>query len=180
LYVIYHGIIFLIGYGPSNGLNFILNSFGPVSLKKTSNKFLIAITNENNHFDVYKENYFIEPGNSYTYTILASQIITNSRFESMSQADRNCSLPNENHDLKMVNKYSKSACEYECAISFAMNQCGCIPWSLPKTLASEKLPLCDLKVNSCFDQILRNFSTLDCGCMSGWNYSIQNPNKEID
>jgi Amiloride-sensitive sodium channel len=154
-------------YGPSNGLNFVLNSFGPISLEKKSKTFLMAITNENNHFDIYKDNYFIEPGNIYTYNIIASQIITSNEFDLMSQAERNCSLPDESHKLKLVNKYSKSACEYECAISFAMIQCGCIPWNLPKTLASEKLPICDLGVNNCFDQALRNFSTLGCGCQSG-------------
>ncbi len=85
----------------------------------------------------------------------------------MSQADRNCILPDENQSINLLNKYSKSACEYECAISFSMNQCGCIPWNMPKNQAAEKLPLCELKADNCYEQMIRNFSTLDCGCKSG-------------
>ena len=116
---------------------------------------------------MHQQNYFIEPGNSYTYTILASQITTNSRFEDMTPVDRNCSLPAESQQLNMFKEYSKSACEYECALKFAAQACGCLPWNLPNnTVAADKLPLCN-QTNDCFDFALRNFSTLNCGCRSG-------------
>jgi hypothetical protein len=90
----------------------------------------------------------------------------------MSQADRNCILPDENQSISLLNKYSKSACEYECAISFSMNQCGCIPWNMPRNQAAETLPLCELKADNCYEQMLRNFSTLDCGCKSGMSTNL--------
>ena len=48
---------YLLGYGPSNGLSFILNFFNPGSNKTATEgrKFQLSITNENNHFDIYKQ-----------------------------------------------------------------------------------------------------------------------------
>ena len=162
------------GYGPSNGLNFVVNSFETSSSDRSSKNVLLSITNENNPFDIFKQNYFIEPGNSYTYTVLANQIITNERFEAMKPQERSCSLPNENGLQSLTNKYSKSACEYQCAIKHAIQECKCLPWNIPQS-SNENLPFCDLNSNNCFDLTLNTFSTQDCGCPSdcfGTSFSV--------
>ena len=40
---------------------------------------IISITNENNPFDIFKQNYIIEPGNFYTYRVVANQVFDNSK-----------------------------------------------------------------------------------------------------
>jgi len=155
-----------IGYGPSNGFNFILNSFEYVGSKRSSNNFIMSITNENNPYDVYKENYIIEPGHLYTFRILANQVITNERFNGLNQASRNCSLPHESVMLNLTQNYSKSACEYECAIRNAINHCNCTPWNVPRT-SMESPTFCDIsRDNNCFEEKMKNISTLECGCPS--------------
>ena len=90
------------GFGPSNGLNFVVNFFEPYDAQRSSKNFILSITNENNPFDIFKENYVLEPGNIYTYRVVASQIGATERFNEMDAKSRNCSLPHEKGSL--VNK----------------------------------------------------------------------------
>jgi hypothetical protein len=83
------------GYGSSNGLNFILNSFEPYSLQRSSKNFILSISNENNAFDVFQQKFIISPGYSYTFKVVAAQTVTTERFDSMDVADRGCFLPGE-------------------------------------------------------------------------------------
>ena len=87
------------GFGPSNGLNFVVNSFEPYDAQRSSKNFILSITNENNPFDIFKQNYVIEPGNIYTYRVVASQIGATDRFSEMDAKNRNCSLPHEKGSL---------------------------------------------------------------------------------
>lgn len=50
------------GFGPSHGYSFILNYFDLFLRETPFAKFQLSITNENNPFDVYINNYVIEPG----------------------------------------------------------------------------------------------------------------------
>jgi hypothetical protein len=54
----------------------------------------------------------------------------------MKQSDRKCLLPTENKKMKLLQRYSKSGCEYECAIGKAALDCGCFPWNIPKMFYS--------------------------------------------
>jgi hypothetical protein len=87
------------GFGPSNGLNFVVNSFEPYDSQRSSKNFILSITNENNPFDIFKQNHVIEPGNVYTYKVVASQIGATDRFNEMDYKNRNCSLPHEKGNL---------------------------------------------------------------------------------
>ena len=84
------------GYGSSNGLNFIVNSFEPYSLQRSSKNSVISITNENNAFDIFQQKFIISPGYSYTFKVVATQTVTTERFNSMDVADRGCLLPGDN------------------------------------------------------------------------------------
>jgi hypothetical protein len=84
-----------LGIGPNNGLNFVLNAFESFSAARSTKNFILSITNENNPFDILKQNYIIEPGNAYTYRVIANQIGTTDRFNAMDPVDRGCSLPHE-------------------------------------------------------------------------------------
>ena len=77
--------------------------FNMVSCSKTSTKnFILSITNENNPFDIFKQSYIIEPGNVYTYRVIANQIVGTDRFNAMEPVDRGCSLP---HETGLLVKY---------------------------------------------------------------------------
>ncbi len=43
------------GFGPNNGLNFLLNSFESFSASRSTKNFILSITNENNPFDIFKQ-----------------------------------------------------------------------------------------------------------------------------
>jgi hypothetical protein len=114
----------------------------------------MSITNENNPFDVYKQNYLIEPGRFYMFRVLASQMVTTNKFDLLDVSLRNCSLPSENRNLKLFQKYSKSGCEYECSIEQAIQKCQCISWSIPQVF-EQQLPYCSLYEKDCFDEALK-------------------------
>ena len=61
------------GYGSTKGFNIILNSFESFKSQRTSNQFVIAITNENNHYDIIRHSFNLLPGHEYTFRIMASQ-----------------------------------------------------------------------------------------------------------
>ena len=178
---IYQSLINPSGFGPSNGLNFILNSFehnliasSSLLYERLSPNFILSISNEFNPYDVYKQNYFIEPGNIYTYRILANQITTTERFEDMEPASRNCSLPKESKNLNFTKSYSKSACEYECAVENAKKECSMIPWYIPR-LENDKQRFATNYDKKCFDDAIAKFSTSECNCKSdcsGTSFSV--------
>ena len=62
------------GFGSANGLNFILNAHEPFSQQRSSKNFILSISNENNPYDIYEHNFVIEPGNFYTFKVLANQV----------------------------------------------------------------------------------------------------------
>ena len=179
------------GYGPSNGLNFVLNSFehyfkdslsGASKIERLSQNFILSISNEFNPYDVYKQNYFIEPGNIYTYRILANQITTSERFEDMEPASRNCSLPKESKNLNFTKSYTKSACEYECAVENAKQECSMSPWYIPR-LAADNQPFSSNWDTKCFDDAIAKFSTSQCNCPSdcfGTSFSVFESRIPID
>ena len=162
------------GYGTSNGLNFALNSFEPFSQHRSSKNFLLSITNPMNPFSIFEENFVLKPGYIHTFKIIANEIVTTDRFKDMDMKYRNCSLPHEIENLKLLKIYSKSGCIYECAIENAKSVCKCSPWFIPQT-SDEELPFCDEREISCFANSMTTFQTRNCNCQSdcqGISFSI--------
>ena len=118
------------GYGLSHGLQFVLNFYEPSYQQRSSKNFILSITNPNNSFDISKQNYLIKPGFSYTYKIIANQIVTTERFNEMDPSSRVCSLPEENLGLNLLKSYTKSGCEYECTLRAAFADANCTPWNI--------------------------------------------------
>jgi hypothetical protein len=152
------------GFGSSNGLNFMTNHYKPFIIPGSSNNLILSITNEHNSFDVYKENFIIQPGYSYNFKIVANQISTTDRFNSLDIKDRGCVLPSDKFDLNLMNQYSQSGCEYECAIKNVSHKCKCSPWNIPKQ-AEDNLQFCYNENDfECFDVELEKFSPAQCIC----------------
>ena len=62
------------GYGPSNGLNFALNTYQAFADFRINKYSVVHISNENNAHDIFKQSYLIEPGFMYTFRIVANQV----------------------------------------------------------------------------------------------------------
>ena len=160
------------GYGQSNGLNVVLNMHQPSPRegKKSSKNAVTTITTKSDWVDIYANNFVIEPGFSYTFKVLTSQMITTKRFDEMEQHNRNCNLSNEVNDLDYLRNYSKLGCNYDCLLKQVTKNCNCTPWYIPRN-DDKKLPYCEEKrsLNSeetyaCIKKHFSEFSTQKCNC----------------
>ena len=171
-----------VGSGPSNGFYFVLNSFERVKASRDSNNFIMSITNEFNPFDIFEQNYPIETGHFYTFRVLANQVVTTDKFDLLHLSQRNCSLPNENGKLNLVQNYSKSGCKYECYIKQAIQECQCISWSIPP-MVGQQLSYCSLYENDCFDQAMKSKLKESCNCPEdcyGTSFSVFPSVKDLE
>jgi hypothetical protein len=66
-------------------------------------------------------------------------------------------------DADVTRLYSKSGCEYDCAIHNAIEKCQCRPWNIPHDAADN---FCDLYGNACFDLAMETFAYDNCSCPS--------------
>jgi hypothetical protein len=166
------------GYGPTKGLNFVLNSFDKYLEHSKSLNFLLAISNAYEPHLMIKKRYVIQPGLIYTFKVIANQIVSSEALNIMSPTDRNCLLHNEIGNFNFLKYYTKSTCEYECLAYHAVEECGCAPWYIP---FFEDKPYCDVQTHcgfysesaieticdlreDCFDNYLNNASTDQCNC----------------
>jgi hypothetical protein len=157
------------GYGKLHGLNFLLNSFEIYSKDRSSNNFLLSITNEHNGYDIFKQNYVLKPGYAYTYKVIANQILTTDRFDSLDQTTRDCSLPGENEKMNLTKLYSKSNCEYECTIRNARTKTNCAPWNIPRFFENYS-QICPFHRLSSFSEEMETFSANECNCSGIFRY----------
>lgn len=124
----------------------------------------------------------MKPGVSYTFKIVATQIIVTKKFITLDKKDRDCSLPVENDQSNLTNFYSKSNCEYECSINFTKEKLGCLPWNIPR-LVKDKTNFCTLDETEKFQLELETFVTSECDCPSdcfGTSFSVFDFSKPID
>jgi hypothetical protein len=162
------------GYGKLHGLNFLLNSFEIYSKDRSSNNFLLSITNEHNGYEIFKQNYVLKPGYSYTYKVIANQILTTDRFNGLDQTTRGCGLPGENEKMNLTKLYSKSNCEYECTIRNARIKTNCTPWNIPRFVENYSR-ICSFHRLSKYSEEMETFSANECDCPSdcfGTSFSI--------
>jgi len=104
------------GYGSSKGLYIMLNAFETHGFWRKNQDFILSVTNEDNYYDIIRNSYTLEPGNFYTYKVMASQITTTQKFDAMSRDDRKCLLQSESDGIKYLSEFSRSGCEFECAM----------------------------------------------------------------
>ena len=67
-------------------------------------------------------------------------------------SSRNCRLMHENYGLNFVNYYSKTACEFECAVNRSISICQCLPWFYTNNFT--EVPVCDMFGGYCFEKIM--------------------------
>ena len=169
------------GYGSLHGLNFLLNAYDPANVRTTRN-FILSITNRDNSFDIFRQQYQIKPGFVYTFKIVASEISVTERFQDLDKSLRGCSLPSENSQSNLTNFYSQSNCEYECAINYAKEKVKCLPWSIPR-LTDDQTKFCDYEKQAVFFQELEAAPLSTCNCdtdCSGMSYSVFDSRRPLE
>ena len=146
--------------------------FKTISLQGTSKNTILSISNEQDWVNIITNHYQIQPGYTYTFKVVASQIITTQRFEAMKLEDRKCFLSREGQNISIMKNYTKGGCQYECAIDQIVKTCNCTPWNIPKIKLNNP-PFCEDKFVpvsagflSCTDMVLSSFSAKECRCPS--------------
>jgi len=98
----------------------------------TTTPFYLGFSNPFNPHEIVLQNYKINPGKFYNFQIDAAEVTTEERFNNLDPTVRKCLLPFENQSMKYFRNYSKSGCQYECALRKAEEICKCIPWLFPR------------------------------------------------
>lgn len=122
-------------------------------------------------------------GQVHSFFVTINQIVTTERFRKLSIDERKCRLPYENANLKIFNIYTKSNCEYECAIERASRVCLCRPWNIPRP-DTENITFCSTFGNICFMKFMSDSSPFqNCNCSvncEATTYSITKTSSVID
>ena len=157
-------LIFPAVWGPSQPLYILVQSFDPRQLGN-GNNFFLSFTNELNPFDIIQNRFEILPGYQHTYRVIPSQITTSPRFDDLSLNERGCRLKSETGEMNLFNSYSKSGCEFECAVKSSSIACNCLPWSIPRNDNHSKT--CDMIGNLCFKNMFNSPQAYEnCDCMN--------------
>jgi hypothetical protein len=167
-------------WGPAQPLYIVAQSFEPSSVR-TSHGFMLSFTNEFNSYDVIQNSFEILPGYQHTFRVIPSQLSTTVRFDELKLGDRKCKLKNENEGMRLLSRFSKSGCEFECALEKSSDTCSCMPWSVARRDNNSKT--CDMFGNLCFKNAFNSPQTYEgCGCMNdcqATTYIISESSKPI-
>ena len=68
--------------------------------------------------------------------------------------------------------YSEKACEFQCHLQLAKEECGCVPWNYPQI--EEKInEICDGPGTFCFENAMQSgFGQSQCDCLSNCDETI--------
>ena len=149
-------------WGPSRPLYIVVQSFEPSPTRDGKN-FLLSFTNEFNPYDVTHDSFEIMPGYQHTFRVIPSHLTTSTRFDELRLDKRGCQLKSETDKVSLLYNYSKSGCEFECALKASYDACNCIPWSAPRNLSHSKT--CDMLGNLCFKTLFNSpqaYANCDC------------------
>ncbi len=117
-------------------------------------------------------------GKTYTISVTPSETISDKSILDLRPDQRDCRRPDENEGLRLFQRYTQSACVFECRLKHAGDKCQCIPWDYPAYNAT--LPLCrnkdleetntwrsfeDVWLDQCFEDAMgANSTVLKCNC----------------
>ena len=143
------------GSGSDYALNFYLMD-GIDILRKTSEaptSFLMSLSTKNEYFDLKSTKQIVKPGVHTIWKVQAMEIIPSLDLHYLSPDKRHCMFEDENQNLELFEKYSQTACEFECKIKQAEKACQCLPWYMPSISRSS---ICDVYGNYCFKSIMKS------------------------
>ena len=116
--------------------------------------YTIKISTKNNLIDQKRGLVELKPGYHVVIRVVPKIVETTEEFEVFSVNKRKCKLPHESHDLMLLKNYTKTGCEFECALRKAIDLCKCFPWFYPNNFT--QTPMCDMFGAKCFDMVMSN------------------------
>ena len=57
----------------------------------------------------------------------------------------------------MINNYTRTGCEYECAVAKAVELCQCLPWYITSNFTD--ITMCDMFGGHCFQHVISDVSS---------------------
>ena len=159
------------GSGSDYALNFYLMDGNILHKKnKAPTSFLMGLSTKNDYFDMKSTDQIIKPGVHTIWKVQAMEIVPSSDLHDLLVEERNCMFEDENQDLELFDKYSQTACEFECRIKQAEEACRCLPWYVPATPRSSRHAICDIYGNYCFKSIMKSIMNQEkpwkkCQCL---------------
>ena len=101
----------------------------------------------------------IYPGYLTTIRVNTLQLKSNEHIRGLDIKKRQCKFADERQGLKIVKRYSRINCLFECSMDVAENTCGCRPWDYPRENSSTRVPknnrICDFFGSSCFNKLMK-------------------------
>ena len=114
----------------------------------------VGISTKSNVIDQRRNTIRVLPGYQITIKVIPQLVGATDQFKKMDVTTRNCKLSGEINDFKLINKYSKVGCEFECAANKAIEICHCLPWYFSNNFTGT--PMCDSFGGHCVEEILTN------------------------
>ena len=168
-----NGIFYPQASGLGTGLNIMLRVNPQVFWKQQFQTFKVAIGSPGEVIDMNIGGTVLDPGQSYTFHITPSEVVTSRNLEGLPIWKRNCRFRNEDSDLEYykvckilltqlnqmesdfcLQDYTQTGCMHECMIKKARAICQCIPWDYPQIFGTSEV--CDYMGAECFDKFIDN------------------------
>jgi hypothetical protein len=97
----------------------------------TATQYKIGISTKRDLIDQQRNAISIQPGHSVLVNVLPRLFRTTADFNDLELHQRKCKLPHETEGFQFLKEYSRSGCEFECAVQKAISLCKCMPWYYP-------------------------------------------------
>ena len=118
----------------------------------TATKYNIGISTKRGLIDQQRNSIAIQPGHIVLVNVLPRLFTTTADFNDLKRNQRKCKLPHETEGFQFLKEYSRSGCEFECAVQKAISLCKCLPWYYPNDFT--EWPICEMFSGYCFDMIM--------------------------
>ena len=138
------------------GLRFYLNMkpLNPNDMSQNFKPYTLNIQDDGNIFDQKRALIDLIPGYHFSIKVSPQVKDISQALEKEDIRIRGCKLSSEIEGFKFLNKYSKSGCEFECAIQKSLNICQCLPWFYG--IESTDSKTCNWFGSKCFEDIMVN------------------------
>jgi hypothetical protein len=130
---------------------------------------IVALIHQSGSFPMAIDKSFdIRPGHNNLITLSGKLSNSDSSLYSLRPQARHCSFEDENENSRILKKYSRSHCMFECALGIAQNALmektnkteKCIPWFIPSP--EQTLNICDPWDSEFVYALMLNVSSNQC------------------
>ena len=118
--------------------------------------YTLGISTDKSYIDQKRDVIDVMPGYQIVVKVIPQVVGASSLFAEMDQSSRNCKLSHEIADFNLIQHYTTTGCEFECAAKKAISQCKCLPWFYTSNFTN--IPMCDTFSAYCFDHVMSDES----------------------